>query len=161
MSAKEEVGESCAPVVYNGSASRINEFRLQLYPVSEYDSGEGLPYAPVDWPNVGDKWGWRVGKRITSSGTFIDRYMYLPKHFKALKGGTKNVFRNINFDSDMEERTTSSGMKLQSLLSDSPIRAITCKAVNLVFAETVVVSFAAKLSVRTMMGIAIFDMKQQ
>ncbi|KAK6780362.1 hypothetical protein RDI58_022546 [Solanum bulbocastanum] len=45
MSAKEEAGESRAPVVYNGSASRINEIGLQLYPVSEYDSGKGLPYA--------------------------------------------------------------------------------------------------------------------
>ncbi|KAK6780366.1 hypothetical protein RDI58_022550 [Solanum bulbocastanum] len=94
MCAKEEVGESHAPAVYNGIASRINEIGLQLYPVSEYDSGKGLPYAPVDWPNAGDKWGWRVGKRITSSGTFIDRYLYLLKHFKAPKGGKKNSFRS-------------------------------------------------------------------
>ncbi|KAH0641108.1 hypothetical protein KY285_037694 [Solanum tuberosum] len=168
MSANEEIGESRARIVYNGSASRINEIGLQLYPVSEYDSGEGLPYAPVDWPNAGDKWGWRVGKRVTSSGTFIDRYLYLPKHFKAPKGGKKNAFRSkisvknylqteypgmdinqffasfswmipskqspsskdIDFDSDMKEMTTSSGTELQSLLSDSPIRAITCKAGN-------------------------------
>ncbi|KAH0636560.1 hypothetical protein KY290_036985 [Solanum tuberosum] len=168
MSANEEIGESRARIVYNGSASRINEIGLQLYPVSEYDSGEGLPYAPVDWPNAGDKWGWRVGKRVTSSGTFIDRYLYLPKHFKAPKGGKKNAFRSkisvkkylqteypgmdinqffasfswmipskqspsskdIDFDSDMKERTTSSGTELQSLLSDSPIRAITCKVGN-------------------------------
>ncbi|KAK6786365.1 hypothetical protein RDI58_014890 [Solanum bulbocastanum] len=54
-SAKEEVGDSLALVVYNGSASTINETGLLLYPVSKYDSGEGLPYAPVDLPNVGDK----------------------------------------------------------------------------------------------------------
>ncbi|KAH0636572.1 hypothetical protein KY290_036996 [Solanum tuberosum] len=94
MSAKEEVGESRAHVVYNGSASRINEIGLQLYPVSEYDSGEGLPYAPVDWPNAGDMWGWRAGKRVTSSGTFRDRYLYLSKHFKAPEGGKKNAFRS-------------------------------------------------------------------
>ncbi|KAK6786373.1 hypothetical protein RDI58_014898 [Solanum bulbocastanum] len=52
MSAKEEVGESLALVVYNGNASTINEIGLQLYPVSEYDSGEGLPYALMDWPNA-------------------------------------------------------------------------------------------------------------
>ncbi|KAG5586718.1 hypothetical protein H5410_047152 [Solanum commersonii] len=193
MSAMEEVGESRAHVVYNGSASRINEIGLQLYPVSEYDSGEGLPYAPVDWPNAGDKWGWRAGKRVTSSGTFRDRYLYLPKHFKAPKGGKKNAFRSkisvkkylqseypdmdinqflasfswmipskqspsskdIDFDSYMKERTTSLGTELHYLLSDSPIKAITCKAVSLVFAETVVVSFAAKLSVRTMMDCAL------
>ncbi|WMV46959.1 hypothetical protein MTR67_040344 [Solanum verrucosum] len=55
MSSKKEVGESRLHVVYNGSASRINETGLQLYPVYEYDSGEGLPYVPVDWPNAGDK----------------------------------------------------------------------------------------------------------
>jgi len=75
MSSKEEVGESRAHVVYNGSAYRINEIGLQLYPVSEYDSGEGLPYAPVDWPYAGDKWGWRAGKRVTSSGTFREIFV--------------------------------------------------------------------------------------
>uniref|UniRef100_M1DPQ7 CDPK adapter protein 1 n=1 Tax=Solanum tuberosum TaxID=4113 RepID=M1DPQ7_SOLTU len=83
MSSKEEVGESRAHVVYNGSAYRINEIGLQLYPVSEYDFGEGLPYAPIDWPNA-----------------------------------------------DMKERTTSSRTELQSLLSDSFIRAITSMACN-------------------------------
>ncbi|KAH0662199.1 hypothetical protein KY284_027130 [Solanum tuberosum] len=62
--------------------------------VSEYDSGEGLPYAPVDWPNVGDKWGWRTGKRATNSGTFKDRYLYLPECFHAPKDGKKNAFRS-------------------------------------------------------------------
>ncbi|KAG5600948.1 hypothetical protein H5410_032318 [Solanum commersonii] len=89
MSGKEEVGESLALVVYNGSATRINETGLQLYRVSEYDSGEGLPYPPVDWPNVGDKWGWRTGKRATNSGTFKDRYLYLSDRFQAPKDGKK------------------------------------------------------------------------
>ncbi|KAH0639735.1 hypothetical protein KY285_036321 [Solanum tuberosum] len=168
MPAKEKVGESRAHVVYNGSASRINEIGLQLYPVSEYDSGEGSPYTHVDWPNASDKWGWQAGKRVTSSGTFRDRYLCLPKHFKAPKDGKKNAFRNnilvkkylqseyldidinqffasfswmipskqspnskdIDFDSDIKERTTSLRTELQFLLSDSPIRAITCKVVN-------------------------------
>ncbi|XP_049408920.1 uncharacterized protein LOC125872246 [Solanum stenotomum] len=168
MSAKEGVGESLALVVYNGSASTINEIGLQLYPVSEYDSGEGLPYAPVDWPNVGDKWGWRTGKRVTNLGNFKDRYLYLPERFQAPKDGKKNAFRSktsvkkylqseypgmdidqfftsfswtipsklspsskdIGFDSDTKERTTSSGTKMQPLQSDSPFGAITCKAGN-------------------------------
>ena len=66
MLAKEEVGESLALVVDNESSSTINETRLQLYPVSEYEYGEGLPYAPMGWPNVGDKWGWRTGRRATN-----------------------------------------------------------------------------------------------
>ncbi|KAL3828782.1 hypothetical protein ACJIZ3_017584 [Penstemon smallii] len=51
---------------------------FNLYPVSINDSGEGLPYAPEDWPNKGDKWGWKVGKRTAASGHFLDRYMHLP-----------------------------------------------------------------------------------
>ncbi|XP_025887512.1 uncharacterized protein [Solanum lycopersicum] len=94
MSVKEEVGESLAFVVYDESASTINETGLQLYPVSEYEYGEGLPYAPMDWPNVGDKWGWRTGRRATNSGTFKDRYLYLPERFQAPKDGKKNAFRS-------------------------------------------------------------------
>ncbi|TMW84409.1 hypothetical protein EJD97_025254 [Solanum chilense] len=81
MFAKKEVGESRAHVVYNRSASRISEIGLQIYPVYEFDSGKGLPYAPVDFPNAFDKWGWRARKRFSSSGTFRDRYLYLPNHF--------------------------------------------------------------------------------
>ena len=73
--------ESRAHVVYNGSASRIIEIELEIYPVYECDSGEGLPYGPVDFPNVGDKWGWRVRKRVSSSGTFRGRYLYRLNHF--------------------------------------------------------------------------------
>ncbi|TMX01874.1 hypothetical protein EJD97_023328 [Solanum chilense] len=140
MSANEEIGESHARIVYNGSATRINDIGLQVYPVSKYDSGEGLPYAPVDWPNVGVKWGWQVGKRVTSSGTFIDRYLYLRRiprlqkverklddSFEAVAKLNRLVSTGLF---DMKERTTSSGTKLQSLLSYSPIRVITCKAGN-------------------------------
>ncbi|TMW92010.1 hypothetical protein EJD97_013607, partial [Solanum chilense] len=81
MFAKEEVGESRAHVVYNGSASRISDIGLEIYHVYECDSGEGLPYAPVDFRNAGDKWGWRAGKGVSSLGTFGDRNLYLPKHF--------------------------------------------------------------------------------
>ena len=81
MFAKEKVGESRAHVVNNGSASRISEVGLEIYPVYECDSGEGLPYTSVDFPNAGDKRGWRARKSVSSSGTFRDRYFYLPKHF--------------------------------------------------------------------------------
>ena len=94
MSVKEEVGEIHALVAWNGSASRINETGLRLYPVSKCDTGEGLPYAPVDWPNVGDKWGWRVGKRTRSTGTFKDRYLYLPKRLQVRKERKMKAFRS-------------------------------------------------------------------
>uniref|UniRef100_A0A2C9W8H1 DUF7081 domain-containing protein n=1 Tax=Manihot esculenta TaxID=3983 RepID=A0A2C9W8H1_MANES len=50
-----------------------------LWPVLPGDSGEGLPYAPIDWPYPGDVWTWRVGRRFNSSGYFQDRFLYLPK----------------------------------------------------------------------------------
>ncbi|WMV33362.1 hypothetical protein MTR67_026747 [Solanum verrucosum] len=37
---------------------------------------------------------------------------------------------DIDFDSNMKERTTSSRIEMQLLISDSPIRVITCKAGN-------------------------------
>lgn len=43
-------------------------------------SGEGLPYAPINWPQRGDNWTWKVGTRIAKKGHFIDRYLYPPKH---------------------------------------------------------------------------------
>ncbi|KAF5176866.1 putative CDPK adapter [Thalictrum thalictroides] len=51
---------------------------LNLRPVLENESGQGLPYAPVDWPTPGDVWGWKVGNRINISGFWQDRYLYLP-----------------------------------------------------------------------------------
>ncbi|KAL0393048.1 UNVERIFIED_CONTAM: hypothetical protein Sradi_2527600 [Sesamum radiatum] len=60
------------------SADKLQENGLNLYPVSANDSGEGLPYAPEDWPNPGDKWGWKVGRRTSISGFYLDRYVYLP-----------------------------------------------------------------------------------
>ncbi|WMV33358.1 hypothetical protein MTR67_026743 [Solanum verrucosum] len=91
MSAKEEVGESRALVVYNGSASRINETGLQLYPVSKYDSAE-----------LGDSF-----EAIT----------------KLKRLASTRIF-------DMKERTTSSRTETQPLLSDSPIKVITCKQLS-------------------------------
>ncbi|KAK4388586.1 hypothetical protein Sango_2465200 [Sesamum angolense] len=61
-----------------GSADKLQENGLNLYPVSANGSGEGLPYAPEDWPNPGDKWGWKVGRRTSISGFYLDRYVYLP-----------------------------------------------------------------------------------
>nr|GLL46719.1 uncharacterized protein LOC109192107 [Ipomoea trifida] len=66
--------------------------RLHLYPVSPGDSGEGLPYAPEDWPNPGDKWRWKVGKRVIGSGYICDRYLYLPSRLE--KAGQPKSFRS-------------------------------------------------------------------
>ncbi|XP_019056532.1 PREDICTED: OBERON-like protein [Tarenaya hassleriana] len=53
---------------------------LKLPAVKPCESGEGLPYAPENWPGPGDIWRWKVGVRVTTSGFFNDRYLYPPKH---------------------------------------------------------------------------------
>lgn len=60
--------------------------RKRLAPVAGGSSGEGLPYAPQDWPKVGDKWKWKVGKRSAHSGHWLDRYLYLPKRLQRVFG---------------------------------------------------------------------------
>ncbi|KAF6152705.1 hypothetical protein GIB67_021365 [Kingdonia uniflora] len=56
----------------------FDKIALPLRPVGPGESGDGLPYAPQDWPNPGDIWGWRVGNRKTSTGFMADRYLILP-----------------------------------------------------------------------------------
>ncbi|XP_011071591.1 protein OBERON 2 isoform X1 [Sesamum indicum] len=73
-----------------GSPHRLQGNGFSLYPVSVNDSGEGLPYAPEDWPNPGDKWGWKVGRRTAISGYYLDRYMYLPVRLR--EAGHKKGF---------------------------------------------------------------------
>ncbi|PIN19820.1 hypothetical protein CDL12_07486 [Handroanthus impetiginosus] len=72
------------------SPYELQDNGFNLYPVSANDSGEGHPYAPEDWPNPGDKWGWKVGKRIASAGYFLDRYTYLPSSLRQL--GPNKIF---------------------------------------------------------------------
>ncbi|KAK9073873.1 hypothetical protein SSX86_006467 [Deinandra increscens subsp. villosa] len=60
----------------DGSTAGSKESEINL--VSDNRSGVGLPYAPEDFPKPGDKWGWKVGKRLTCSGHFVDRYLILP-----------------------------------------------------------------------------------
>ncbi|XP_017221697.1 protein OBERON 1 [Daucus carota subsp. sativus] len=66
--------------------STVNGFRL--FPVSPHESGEGLPYAPADWPCPGDIWSWKVGKRIIASGGyFLDRHLFLPERLQTKPRG--------------------------------------------------------------------------
>jgi len=30
--------------------------------------GMGLPYAPENWPQQGDVWGWKTGRRVVANG---------------------------------------------------------------------------------------------
>lgn len=58
----------------------------QLPAIPPASTGQGLPYAPVDYPSAGDVWSWKVGRRVTSSGIHKDRFLYLPERLK-----TKNA----------------------------------------------------------------------
>ncbi|KAE9606461.1 hypothetical protein Lal_00013962 [Lupinus albus] len=53
-------------------------YMMNLRRVAAEESGEGLPYAPENWPEEGDIWGWRTGRRVAGNGNFHDRYLYLP-----------------------------------------------------------------------------------
>ncbi|CAN8270426.1 unnamed protein product [Cochlearia groenlandica] len=50
----------------------------QLPAIPPVSTGQGLPYAPVDWPGPGDVWTWRVGRRVTATGFHQDRFLILP-----------------------------------------------------------------------------------
>jgi len=58
-----------------------------LQAVAPEVSGEGFPYAPENWPEQGDIWGWRTGRRVVANRShFKDRYLYLPNRLiRALK----------------------------------------------------------------------------
>lgn len=66
----------------NRDMNETQQNGFHLFPVSAHTSGEGLPYAPVDWPQPGDMWRWKVGNRVAASGYFMDRYLYLPKRLQ-------------------------------------------------------------------------------
>ncbi|KAF8088995.1 hypothetical protein N665_0522s0024 [Sinapis alba] len=54
----------------------------QLPPIPPVSTGQGPPYAPVDWPSPGDVWTWRVGRRVTALGFHQDRFMILPQRLQ-------------------------------------------------------------------------------
>ncbi|KAM1086957.1 hypothetical protein ACFX13_012743 [Malus domestica] len=69
-----------------------NENGFVCNPVLPDESGEGLPYAPVNWPNPGDNWRWKVGKRVSAAGHFLDRYLYLPKRLRNREHSTRRKY---------------------------------------------------------------------
>ncbi|KAH0943204.1 hypothetical protein BRARA_A02718 [Brassica rapa] len=54
----------------------------QLPPIPPVSTGQGPPYAPVDWPSPGDVWTWRVGRRVTALGFHQDRFLILPQRLQ-------------------------------------------------------------------------------
>ncbi|KAM7264449.1 hypothetical protein ACFE04_002132 [Oxalis oulophora] len=67
----------------------VNGVVYDLKPIEQSSAGEGLPYAPINWPNHGDIWRWRTGKRVSGDGCFHDRYLFAPKTLP--KGGVRDT----------------------------------------------------------------------
>lgn len=80
-----ELGESDNTNDSSESTPKTDGGGLNLVPVSPEESGEGLPYAPINWPNPGDNWSWKVGRRVTNTGHFLDRYLCAPRHLPRLE----------------------------------------------------------------------------
>ncbi|KAK4355590.1 hypothetical protein RND71_024561 [Anisodus tanguticus] len=158
MSSNEDPLEIDSPAACNGDTPSANKNGLHLYPVSANDSGEGLPYAPADWPSPGDTWTWKVGKRIASAGYFLDRYLYPPKRLRgkrsvfasrlSVEQYVRSEFPSVDIDGffasfswripskllkgDWYAEVTSSGLK-----TDSQLATIGCKAGNSMCASLV------------------------
>ncbi|GAB2220209.1 hypothetical protein Droror1_Dr00007852 [Drosera rotundifolia] len=107
----------------NGHSFNIRKNGLVLRPVLPGETGEGLPYAPMDWPGQGDKWGWRVGKRTGASGYYMDRYLYPPVRLRKserVRGGfasklqAKHYIRTKFPDADIDAFFASFSWKIPS-----------------------------------------------
>ncbi|CAF1931147.1 hypothetical protein Bca4012_073195 [Brassica carinata] len=69
--------------VDNNSSFTHGETDLnQLPAIPQFSTGQGLPYAPIDWPSPGDVWTWRVGRRVTATGFHQDRFLILPQRLQ-------------------------------------------------------------------------------
>ncbi|GMH08435.1 hypothetical protein Nepgr_010275 [Nepenthes gracilis] len=101
---KEEPVDVDIPGVSNGGTAEIKENGLLLWPVLPQGSGEGLPYAPINFPDPGDTWGWRVGKRTSASGYYLDRYLFLPRRFQKSKHGKDGFASKLSVEQYVRAR---------------------------------------------------------
>lgn len=77
----------------NGNDQSSNAKPLVATPVDGGSSGKGLPYAPEDWPNPGDVWTWKVGKRKCAAGHWLDRSICPPGNLRNALGN-KLIFHS-------------------------------------------------------------------
>ncbi|GLT99631.1 hypothetical protein SLE2022_170570 [Rubroshorea leprosula] len=106
---------------YSTSVTKENDL---LPPVHPSSSGEGFPYAPMNWPNPGDNWGWRVGKRFNGSGYFQDRFLYLPTSLRqrnsqkmfASKPALEKYIQSQFPDTDIEAFFASFSWKIPAIM---------------------------------------------
>ncbi|KAM7265800.1 hypothetical protein ACFE04_003483 [Oxalis oulophora] len=106
----------------------VNGVVYDLKPIEPSSVGEGLPYAPINWPNHGDNWRWRTGKRVSGDGCFLDRYLFAPKTLP--KGGVRGslAFYSLsmlksyireNFPNDFHRFFASFSWKIPAAVHDS------------------------------------------
>jgi hypothetical protein len=74
------------------------EGKFLLRQVPPFNFGEGLPYAPIDWPNPGDNWSWGVGRRIGRGGYYFDRFLYLPRSLRKHLGRRQGFRSKISVE---------------------------------------------------------------
>ncbi|XP_010449978.1 PREDICTED: uncharacterized protein LOC104732146 isoform X2 [Camelina sativa] len=89
---KEDFQENGFHKEGDGDHEKLNGNRSSLTPrgtdlnqhpaIPPASSGQGLPYAPVDFPSPGDVWSWRVGKRVYNTGFHKDRFLILPERLR-------------------------------------------------------------------------------
>jgi len=77
-------------VASNGGSNSSN----LVAPVAPEQFGEGLPYAPENFPNPGDIWRWKSGKRISNNGNYRDRYLYVPHRLAAANRTSDRIFKS-------------------------------------------------------------------
>ncbi|XP_021290214.1 uncharacterized protein LOC110421077 [Herrania umbratica] len=129
--AKEESLGNDIPNGSNDCAPGVKENNFHV-PVQPCTGGEGLPYAPIDWPNPGDIWSWRVGKRVSSSGFYNDRFLTVPKRLRkpnnpkvfASKPTLERFLRSQFPDADIDAFFASFIWKIPAIL-ESPAKADT------------------------------------
>lgn len=80
----------------SGSKAGLNRNGMVLTPVASGESGEGLPYAPIDWPNPGDIWRWKAGTRKSNTGFMQDRYLYLPPRLQKTTQGKQGFASKLS-----------------------------------------------------------------
>lgn len=145
-----------------------------LRPVAPEEYGMGYPYAPENWPQKGDIWGWRTGRRIVANRThFQDRYLYLPErlirelkekkkdnpesaskslrmqHIFASKLAVERYIKNNFPDADVDAFFASFSWKIPALRSNDnalPIAAVPLQQISLEESDPNVVKCQAKNS---------------
>jgi len=101
--------------------------------------GEGLPYAPENWPEEGDIWAWKTGRRVVpKGGHFQDPYLYLPER----------LYRLLKEEKEIPESGSGSGSKTFRKQHIFPSKPAVTKYINTYFPGTDLKSFFDSFSWR-------------